>query len=528
MTDLRGRSARHDDEPAAPTPDQDTCRALAADLRAAGFGADNLRATWGVPADEAVGRGLREPALRALGERTDPLATLGRLLVLGRTQPAVAVAAALPQAGIAGLERLGLASTEDGYVVPRAVIRPQAFVDRDGEGEWWLASDLDEVALGSTLPVGHVLGAGGASLFLAGLHIDSPTGRVLDLGTGCGVQAIRARRYASEVVATDISPRARQFAEINMVLNDVRSVSTREGNLFDPVRGERFDRIVSNPPFVITPRIDGVPAYEYRDAGLVGDALVESVVTGAGEHLEPGGVAVLLGNWETRGGQEGLERVRTWVDSSPVALDAWVVERDTLDPVQYAEFWIRDGGTLPGTPEYAEMVENWLEDFTRRAVTAVGLGFILLRRPADGAHPTLARYERLPQPLTREGTLGTHLTEALSAHDRLTGMDDDALAAAVLAVAPDVTEARHHMPGSPDPQVIELRQGSGFARTVTADTGLAALVGACDGELPVGPLIAAIAGLLEVDADELRAELLPRVRELLVDGFLTLRETDLP
>src|SRR5690606_17185958 len=130
--------------------------------------------------------------------------------------------------------------------------------------------------------------------------------------------------------------------------------------------------------------------------------------------------------------------------------------------------------------------------------------------------------------LTREGTLGTHLTEALSAHDRLTGMDDDALAGAVLAVAPDVTEARHHMPGSPDPQVIELPQGSGFARSGTAHTVPAAPVGACDGELPVGPLIAAIAGLLEVDADELRAELLPRVRELLVDGFLTLRETDLP
>ena len=49
---------------------------------------------------------------------------------------------------------------------------------------------------------------------------------------------------------------------------------------------------------------------------------------------------------------------------------------------------------------------------------------------------------------------------------------------------------------------------------------LAALVGACDGDLGVGVLSDASAQLLEVDADALRADLLPRVRELLVTGFL--------
>ena len=39
-----------------------------------------------------------------------------------------------------------------------------------------------------------------------------------------------------------------------------------EGN-FAPVAEERFDYIVSNPPFVITPRRVGVPTYEYRDGG---------------------------------------------------------------------------------------------------------------------------------------------------------------------------------------------------------------------------------------------------------------------
>ncbi len=68
--------------------------------------------------------------------------------------------------------------------------------------------------------------------------------------------------------------------------------------------------------------------------------------------------------------------------------------------------------------------------------------------------------------------------------------------------------------------MIELHQGGGFARVVAADPGLAALVGACDGDLAVGVLIDAIATLLEVDGRELRRALLPEVRELVFTGFL--------
>ena len=72
----------------------------------------------------------------------------------------------------------------------------------------------------------------------------------------------------------------------NADLNDL-AIELRPGSLLDPVAGERFDLIVSNPPFVITPRSAGVPLYEYRDAGLVGDGAVEALVRRVGEHLEP-------------------------------------------------------------------------------------------------------------------------------------------------------------------------------------------------------------------------------------------------
>ncbi|MCR2762765.1 methyltransferase [Microbacterium sp. zg.B48] len=500
-------------------PDPLLCRALASDLKDAGFTSDALRAAWGAVADTAIARGLRGPADRQLGARADPLAVLGRLLVLGMPQPAASVCLALPRTGPDGLARLGLVRREGDVVRPRAIIRPQAYADDRGSGQWWIASDLDEAALGGPLPEDHVLGVGGASLSLAGLQLPTPVARGLDVGTGCGIQALRARRDVAEVVATDVSEAALRFTRLNALLNDVSGIRTRRGSLFEPVAGERFDRIVSNPPFVITPRVAGVPAYEYRDGGMQGDDLVAAFVGGVGAHLEPGGVAQLLGNWESRDGATGLDRVRAWVEASAVPLDAWIVEREALDPLSYAELWIRDGGTVPGTPAFAALVDAWLDDFAARGVTEVGFGYVLLRRPVAG-DPTLARYERIPQALDPRTALGSHYADALAAHDRLVRLDDDGLAAAVLVVASDVTEARHHLPGVESPSVLELRQGAGFARTVPVDPGLAALVGASDGDLPVGVLVDAIASLLEVDADELRSELLPAVRELLFTGFL--------
>src|SRR5690606_8908558 len=143
--------------------------------------------------------------------------------------------------------------------------------------------------------------------------------------TGCGIQARLVSRHAQVVIATDISERALAYAELNAHLNGVRNVEVRAGSTFAPVTGEALDLIVSNPPFVITPRATGVPEYEYRDGGLVGDALVERFLRSAPEHLRPGGVAQLLGNWESREGTGGLERVGTWVGED---LDVWVVQRE--------------------------------------------------------------------------------------------------------------------------------------------------------------------------------------------------------
>jgi methylase of polypeptide subunit release factors len=497
---------------------------LRADLAAARFTVDALGALWGTEADAALERGNRLPALRALAAADSPRATLATLFVLGVPAPTAALERALPALGVEGALELGMVEVSGAVCAGLYDLRPYDFLDAQGAGSWWIASDLGELATGRALRTDHVLGVGRASLTLSGLLIPDSVGSVLDLGTGCGIQALHASRWATRVIATDISERALGFARLNAALNGIENIEFRQGSLFDPVAGERFDRIVSNPPFVITPRTTGVPEYEYRDGGMIGDALVEAVVSGAREHLVAGGIAQLLGNWEYRSepigvGSDGLQRAVGWADVA--GLDAWIIERERQDPAQYAETWVRDGGTRAGSAEFERLCGAWLDDFEARCVTGVGFGYLLLRHPESADAPRLRRVERLDASLGHgTASLGSHLATALAASDWQAARDDAEVLTARLVVAGDVTEERSHWPGEEDPSVLLLRQGGGFRREVRVGTGLAAIVGACDGELSLDAIVAAVAQLLEQDLTELRRATVAEVRELLVDGFL--------
>ncbi|MCU1432128.1 MAG: methyltransferase small, partial [Actinotalea sp.] len=454
--------------------------ALRADLRTADFTVDVVEGLLGPVAAAALHREQPVPALGATQDAREPAAVLLRLFLLGADVRRGALAAALPGLGADGAEQLGLirSAGPDAEDPVRAVVdlRPYAVVDAAGPVSWWLASDLGEMATGGPLPLDHVLGVGGASTMLAQITPRTPRRRTLDLGTGCGVQALHASRHSETVVGTDVSARALAFAGFNADLAGV-DLDLRHGSLFQPLArdgagAEQFDLLVSNPPFVITPRggggTGGVPVHEYRDGGMAGDDLVRSLVLGARGVLAPGGVAQLLGNWEHRAGEDWRERVGSWLDAA--GLDGWVVQRELLDPAEYAEMWLRDGGTTQRDAGWRHRCALWLEDFASREVEAVGLGLLVLRRPVDGV-PTLRRVEECSGPARQP--LGDHLAAVLAAHDWLRGRDDAGLLAARLVTAPDVTEERHLRPGADDPSMVLLRQGDGFGRTAPVGTALA-------------------------------------------------------
>ena len=531
--------------PPAVTPEQ--AASLRADLTESGWGVETVAALLGGAADAALRREIRLPALRAvraaLAERSDSasswsVAVLTALFMLGEPVPAIALDAALPRTGAAGAAAVGLVGEPDetGCVRARVDLRPHEAVDDAGEVRWWVASDLGELVTGCALAPDHVLGIGGAGLTLAGLTPRTPVSTALDLGCGCGIQTLYLLRHAEHVVATDISERALAFTVFNAALAGVSVIDgprpgadagsagrleLRLGSLLEPVAGRRFDLIASNPPFVLTPpavREAGLPLMEYRDAG---GPVLPALVAGLGEHLEPGGAAVMLGNWEHYGADSWRDAVSAWI---PEGLDAWVIEREVQDPVEYATMWLRDGGLTP--ERHAESFDAalgaWIGDFEARGVEGIGFGYLIVHRPESPR----GHWRLLEEVSTSgQGVLGPHVAEVLRTRELLSGLDDDAVAALRPVLAPDVTEERHFVPGASEPTVILLRQGGGLGRTVQASTAVAALAGVADGELSVGQIASAVASLTGVDADALRAELVEAVRRLATHGFLGLDST---
>jgi release factor glutamine methyltransferase len=116
-----------------------------------------------------------------------------------------------------------------------------------------------------------------------------PQQRVLDMGTGSGVCAVRAARRAQRVLAVDLNPAAVRCARINALLNQVEArLEVRQGDLFAPLAGERFDLILFNPPF-----LRGEPRDERERAWRAGD-VAQRFAAGLRQHLRPGGCALLL------------------------------------------------------------------------------------------------------------------------------------------------------------------------------------------------------------------------------------------
>ncbi|QGH68384.1 SAM-dependent methyltransferase [Pseudactinotalea sp. HY158] len=504
---------------------------LAADL--AGFTVDAVTDLLDERSIAALDRENVLPARLRLRERDEPLAVLVRLLLLGETVAEEHVRTALPSSYEAAAAA-GLLVVEHGSVRAAVDLRPT----RLGEEDLLLASDPSEAATGRGVRPDHVLGLGGASATLARLTIRRPVSRALDLGTGSGIQALGLSAHADRVVATDVSRRALDLAAFNRDLDrEVRRVRSerrvepsaqvarvagpaqielRYGSLWEPVAGEVFDLIASNPPFVISPRGGALATYTYRDGGRSGDDLLAGLVADLPRMLAPGGIAQLLGNWEVRAGEPWQTRVEGWARGT--GLDAWVIQRELLDPAQYVETWLRDGGLTPDRDGAAwdEAYEQWLADLDSRQVAGVGFGYLVFRN--QGARPPWVRLEEITG--TIAPVLGETIATVLDVVDTLERTDDAALADWHVRVAPDVTEERHYRPGEADPQVIVLRQGGGFARTVRADTVLAAVVGACDGELSLGRIAAAVAALLDVDPGALWAQVARPVRGLLTDGLL--------
>ncbi|SJN13112.1 hypothetical protein FM113_16840 [Leucobacter sp. 7(1)] len=507
--------------------DLELIRHLRDDLRAADYRSAAVRDLLGADADAARRRGVCVPAARALADReASPLATLTRVFLLGEAVPAAKLDAALPTLGAQGARELELVADTPAGLSAALSLNPETVSDAraDAPQEWWILSDLDDQLRRGPARPDHVMGVGGATRSLIAQAPVSDVALSLDLGTGCGIVALHLALRGGRVIATDISERALRLAAANAVLNGMHhAIEFRLGSLLEPVAGEHFDLILSNPPFVITPRTGDGPVYEYRDGGLVGDALAAAVVSQAPAALAPGGSLLCLANWETPWGGNGLQRVGEWLAASGLPVTAWVIERDRVSPTQYAETWARDGGARPGSAEFDTLLDAWLGDFAARRIVAIGLGSIRIRRELgtapDHAPESVVHVEQATGAWS-EDALGTDLERAFAAGAVAARLSDAEVLAHHWLVSDTVTEERLHDPGSDAPRAITLVTDRPIARRVMADPLLAAAVGASDGDLTLGQIADALAQLLEVEPDAARAAVIAGARELAWLGML--------
>lgn len=489
--------------------DRPVSAALADRLRAAGYTLEEVTDRLGPEATDALARNTTLAARDALGDAADAQAALVRLFLLHEAISPDAAASALGDLG--HLEQAGIVTATTDGVRAALEIRPYAATGAGVGFDGWIANDLIPILdgrLGRSRP-DYVLGASPASTTLAQMTVRRPVGRALDLGTGCGIQSLLLAGHADHVVATDLNPRAIEVASLTAGLN-LLDLGLRVGSLYEPVAGEEFDLIVTNPPYVMSP-----PTGErlvYREGLFEADELVRRVVVEGASHLAPGGVLQVLGNWAVTD-EPWEERLRAWIE--PTGCDALVLQREHLDPYEYIEVWLNDAGLI-GTDEYVPRYRQWVDYFDALGITGVGMGWIMLHRTGRSV-PDL-RFEEWPHAVHQP------LGEAFEAH--IAGVEAATVSDADLLERAWVLDARVEAetigrPGEEDPQHIIHRQRYGLGRAIEVDTALGAVLGACDGDLTAGRIIAAVADILDADAEALRAELTPRLRDLVRDGWLS-------
>jgi methylase of polypeptide subunit release factors len=354
----------------------------------------------------------------------------------------------------------------------------------------------------------HVLGVSPPARVLAWLTIREPVERALDLGTGNGYHALFAARHADHVTAVDINPRALRFAEFNAHLNGA-DIDFREGNLFQPVAGERFDLIVSNPPYVVSPENE----ITYRDAGLPGDSFSELIVREVPDHLAPGGYAEILISWLHPWDGDWTAPVRDWVAGN--GCDTMLFRYAVHTPLDYAAAWNRP---FRGNPErYGAGIARWMEYFDRLEVEAISWGAIVMRR-RDGDNWFF------PHTSTTERITGAseQVLRIAAAQDFLATAGDEELLDAVMTVAPehklDQTIRLEHGGELIERNVLRLERGLCFE--VSIDAFAERVLALLDGERTLRDVLVEAAAESEAPLVEFVDNSIPVMRRLIELGFV--------
>lgn len=427
-----------------------------------------------------------------------------RLFVAGVAAGIAEAASALYPVPLEALAKLGVLR-----VLPTTV---QPLISMLPHDDLIVASDQPSR---SGVAADYVPGILDSSVFLELFTIRRPFESALDIGTGCGVQALRASLHSEHVAAVDASGRALDFARFNAALNGVGNIQYVLGSGFEPLADLQFDLIVGNLPFVIAP----TARYMYRDSGMKLDDFAHRIIREAPEHLTDGGYCQILCQWVEREGEDWRERLPTWFDGS--GCDVWVMKNDSFPPDAYAEKWIADTEHHP-EEGVERLFEQWMEFYAAERIVAIHSGAIAMRR-REGDN-----WIRIDDgPDRARSAFGNAVLRAFSLGDYLQHLDDAALLVQRLRISPDIhlIQRCDWADGAWRAEAAQLRFHTELEYIANVNQHVATLVSRCTGERTVRDLIAQLAKESGIAPERLVAACLQLVRGMVERGFLLPRQT---
>ncbi len=448
------------------------------------------------------------PQMPALLSRTAGSSTfelLARCFFLGQSTSAEAVAA-LPADILALLQQCGLLCRDGAGWRPAALLAPCRGL--------WLASDTYAYC---EIPQArdYVMPLNEPALALLDFAMPCDGGRVLDLCSGSLLHGLAAST-ASTVVGSDLNPRAALFGAFNAALNSREGVTCVTGDLFSPVAGQRFDLILSNPPFVISPGSD----HPFRENPLELDDFCRRLVTEVGEHLNEGGFCQIICEWVELEGQPWEERLGNWLRDS--GCDAWVLAANRQLPQTYAREWVADTSHEPGPPA-RERYAEWLQYLTARHVAAVHGGLICLRRRSGGEN--WINFSRIEAGLP-DKSIGLSVRQGFRNRDFLHAHQSDAtMLDAGLVIAPGARLASETVwrDGGWQTDSMVLSVDDGIPVRIGLDPNVAALIERLERHPTLAEAIVDFAGVQGLPAAEITGQCLGVLRRLLEQGCLVPR-----
>ncbi len=429
-----------------------------------------------------------------------PLNILLRWFWFGVAQESFAIAGHVPPRITELLLECGLLYAKGRLLIPAVMIVPA--------NDFLFVCDRR-----SSLAEGHsglVLWPNPTSMMLSAFTVRRPSRATLDLGSGNGIQAVFASSHSRRVVATDLSSRAVSFAAFNARLNGVENVEFLAGDAFEPVGTSKFDLIVSNPPFFITPKT----RYVFCENTLDLDHLCRKLAHQAPEHLNEGGYFQMLCEWAEISGQPWQQRIAEWLNDS--GCDAIVTRIYAREPSAYARQYATS--TDSAKESRADLYSSHMDFFREKQVVAIHGGVVSMRRRSAKNWLAIEDLRRVPR-----RPLGDSILNTFAARDFLQSHStDDRVMAATVKLSPDVRleQVLALEGGAWKSELLNLKLRTGFGRSIRVRPSVAEFVSRCDGNRTLGEVADEFAAGANAPSERISEEFIGVVRKLVESGLM--------